>query len=70
MLLAWQELMLIERWEEYAEAALGVWLACSPWMFGYGDHAAGTLHLCLGGAVAVLAVVEFLQDWQTAHHAA
>jgi hypothetical protein len=71
MLMAWQELMLLERWEESLELALGLWLAASPWLFGYGDQGLpAAMHLGLGGAVAAIAAVELCQDWRTARHAA
>jgi SPW repeat-containing protein len=70
MLLAWQELMLPETWEEYLELALGVWLAASPWMFGYSELGLPTaVHTALGVLVAALAVVELFQDQWTERHA-
>jgi len=71
MLLAWQELMLLEIWEEYLELAVGLWLAASPWLFGYSEFGLPTgMHVALGGAVAVLAIVEFCQDQWRGRHAA
>jgi hypothetical protein len=71
MLPAWQELMLLEIWEEYLEVALGLWLAASPFMFGYSDQGLATAtHITLGGAVTVLALVEFCQDRWPTHHPA
>jgi hypothetical protein len=71
MLLAWQELVLLETWEEYLELALGLWLAASPWLFGYSELGLPTaMHVALGGSVAALAVVEFYQDHWTGRHAA
>jgi len=68
MLLAGQELMLLETWEEYLEFALGLWLAASPWLFGYSALELPTaMHVALGGAVAALAIVEFYQDWTGRH---
>jgi hypothetical protein len=70
MLMAWQELMLLERWEESIELALGLWLAASPWLFGYADQGLpAALHVGLGGAVVALAAVEFYQDWRAARAA-
>jgi hypothetical protein len=70
MLLAWQELMLPETWEEYLEVAFGLWLAISPWVIGYSDDGLATvMHVALGGAVAALGVVEFCQDWPTTRQA-
>jgi SPW repeat-containing protein len=71
MLLAWQELMLLESWEEYLELALGLWLAASPWMFGYSEFGLPTaMHVALGVLVAALAVVELFQDVWTERRAA
>ena len=52
------------RGKELAEAALGLWLIASPFVFGYA--AAGTLrywHFALGALVTLLAVLELAQDW-------
>jgi hypothetical protein len=51
--------------EEVASAAIGVWLMVSPFLFGYA--AIGQLrfwHFALGVLVALLAAVEFWQDWK------
>lgn len=64
----------LRRWEESLEAACGLWLIASPFVFGYAD--AGTLrywHVVLGFAVVLLAVLELRQDWELsdselAHH--
>jgi hypothetical protein len=67
MLLAWQELILLEAWEESLELVLGLWLVASPWIFGYSDQEVATsAHVTLGGAVAVLAAIEFWQDRRAA----
>ena len=55
----------LRRWEESLEAACGLWLIASPFIFGYAD--AGTLrywHFVLGAAIVLLAVLELLQDWK------
>jgi hypothetical protein len=54
-----------ETWEEVVSAAIGVWLMVSPFLFGYA--AIGQLrfwHFALGALVALLAAVEFWQDWK------
>jgi uncharacterized membrane protein len=64
----------LRRWEESLEAACGLWLIASPFVFGYAD--AGTLrywHFVVGFAVVLLAVLELRQDWELsdgelAHH--
>jgi len=66
----------LRRWEESLEAACGLWLIASPFVFGYAD--AGTLrywHFVVGFAVVLLAVLELRQDWELsddelAHHSA
>jgi len=58
------EFLDLRRWEEGLEAACGLWLIASPFMFGYAD--AGTLrywHFVLGAAVVLLAMLELRQDW-------
>ena len=52
-------------WEEVVNAACGAWLIASPFVFGYGG--AGQLrfwHFVLGALIALVAVVEILQDTQ------
>jgi hypothetical protein len=59
------EFLDLHRWEEGLEAACGLWLIASPFIFGYAD--AGTLrywHFILGAAVVLLAVLELRQDWK------
>jgi hypothetical protein len=59
--LAALELTALQRWEEIAEAASGVWLILSPFIFGYGG-ALRNWHFVLGAAVIVLAALELWQD--------
>src|SRR5262245_11587875 len=59
------EFLDLRRWEEGLEAACGLWLMASPFIFGYAD--AGLLrywHFVLGAAVLLLAVLELRQDWK------
>jgi len=59
------EVVDLRRWEESLEAACGLWLIASPFIFGYADT--GTLrysHFVLGAAVLLLAVLELRQDWK------
>ena len=61
--LAGMEIVVLQTSEEWLELACGLWLTASPFIFGY----AGPLqswHIGLGTIVAVLAVVELLQDWK------
>jgi hypothetical protein len=49
-------------WEEVVNAACGIWLFLSPFVFGYA--AAGALrvwHLVLGALIALLAAIEIWQ---------
>jgi SPW repeat len=58
------EFLDLRRREEGLEAACGLWLMASPFIFGYAD--AGVLrywHFVLGAAVPLLAV-ELRQDWK------
>jgi SPW repeat len=59
------EVVDLRRWEEGLEAACGLWLIASPFVFGYAD--AGTVrywHFALGIAVVLLAGLELRQDWK------
>ena len=59
------EVVDLRRWEENLEAACGLWLITSPFVFGYAD--AGALrywHFVLGIAVMLLALLELRQDWE------
>jgi SPW repeat len=59
------EVVDLRRWEEGLEAACGLWLIASPFIFGYADS--GTLrywHFALGIAVVLLAALELRQDWK------
>jgi hypothetical protein len=56
------ELIDLRRWEEGCEAACGAWLTASPFVFGYAGPLR-LLHIALGIAVALLAVLELRQDW-------
>jgi SPW repeat len=59
------EFLDLRRWEECLEAACGLWLIASPFIFGYAE--AGALrywHFVLGAAVVLLAMLELRQDWK------
>jgi hypothetical protein len=60
-MLALLELMSLERWEELLELACGLWVVVSPLVLGY-DGTLRLAHFVLGGAVAVLALLELWQD--------
>jgi ABC-type branched-subunit amino acid transport system permease subunit len=63
--LAELEYVALQRWEETAEAFLGVWLIASPLVFGYSTE--GSLrfwHSSLGGLVVLLALLQLWQDWE------
>ncbi|MGV7032689.1 SPW repeat protein [Methylobacterium symbioticum] len=46
-------------WEEYANLAIGLWVAVSPWALGFADSGSPMwAHLAIGLAVAALAAVE------------
>jgi hypothetical protein len=53
------------RWEEIALLACGVGLAASPLILGYAEAGnLGDVHLALGLAVVLLALLEIWQGWQ------
>jgi SPW repeat len=65
LVLGASEVVDLRRWEEALEAACGVWLTASPFIFGYANG--GTLrywHFALGIAVVLLAALELRQDWK------
>jgi hypothetical protein len=63
--LAQLEYVALQRWEEVGEIALGLWLAASPFMFGYaGDDMLRAWHIALGGIVALLGALQLWQDWR------
>jgi hypothetical protein len=62
--LAQLEYVALQRWEEVAEIALGVWLIAAPYIFGYsGDGLLRFWHSSLGGLVVLLATFQLWQDW-------
>lgn len=51
------------RWQEWANFALGLWLAVSPWILGYSDHEAATANAAfLGLALALCSHFEASLD--------
>jgi len=63
--LAQLEYVSLQRWEETAAIALGLWLIASPFTFGYAE--AGPLrywHFVFGAVVVLVAVLELWQDWR------
>lgn len=63
--LAQLEYVVLQRWEEVAEAGLGIWLTISPYVFGYaGEGLLRYWHSSLGGVVILLAALKLWQDWE------
>jgi hypothetical protein len=61
--LAQLEYVALQRWEEVAEIALGLWLIASPLIFGYaGDDFLRAWHAILGGVVVLLGALQLWQD--------
>jgi uncharacterized membrane protein (Fun14 family) len=59
------EMVSLQRWEEGAEIACGLWLLASPFVFGYAaDGALRYWHFVLGASVVLLAIFELWQDWK------
>ena len=57
------ELSALQRWEEWIELALGLWLTASPSTFGYERLGSLTaMHVVFGIVVAMLACFELWQD--------
>ncbi len=50
-----------QRWQEWVEMVCGLWLVASPYVLGFGG-ALLTLHVVIGLAVVVLALLELWQD--------
>ena len=50
-------------WEEWTEAALGLWLVVSPWILGFSGHREALLSMMIAGlAVIGLAVWTLMTD--------
>jgi hypothetical protein len=63
--LAQLEYVALQRWEEVAEIALGLWLIASPFIFGYsGDDMLKVWHASLGVIVVLLGALQLWQDWR------
>jgi len=63
--LAQLEYVALQRWEEVAEIALGLWLIASPFIFGYsGDDMLRLWHATLGAIVVLLGALQLWQDWR------
>jgi SPW repeat len=57
------ELTELDRWEEWLEMLLGLWLIAAPWILGYSDISSLTaMHVALGVFVALLACLTLWQD--------
>jgi predicted MFS family arabinose efflux permease len=58
-------LTLLDRWEAYISAALGLWAAAAPWLIGFAAYdAAMIVHLAAGTGVVLIAAIEI---WQGSH---
>jgi hypothetical protein len=63
--LAQLEYVALQRWEEVAEIAFGLWLIASPLIFGYsGDDMLRAWHATLGAIVVLLGALQLWQDWR------
>jgi hypothetical protein len=63
MVLAEADLVNFRRWIEVCQLVLGLWVAASPFMFGYADSGSlRALHIIAGLAVAALSIFELRQD--------
>jgi hypothetical protein len=43
------------KWQDWASFSLGLWLALSPWTFGYWDNEAATANAAFAGIILALA---------------
>ena len=56
-------LTLLDRWEAYINALLGIWLLLSPWLLRFEDFGGAKFaHLAIGAFILVIAILEI---WQT-----
>lgn len=56
-ILALATMLAYRLWEEWVNAALGVWLVIAPWVLGFSSHTtAKTAHVLIGAATLVLAL--------------
>jgi hypothetical protein len=57
------EIGALQKWEEWLNLALGVWLVMSPPVFGYSHVTSlAVAHYALGSVIAILAALEYWQD--------
>jgi 4-amino-4-deoxy-L-arabinose transferase-like glycosyltransferase len=68
--LAQLEIVILRKWEEFAQLVCGVWLVVSPFIFDYAhqDHLR-YWHWVLGCTVSVMAAFEIWQDWSASDKA-
>ena len=45
----------VARWQDWAIFSLGLWLAVSPWLAGYGSHSPATANAAFAGLALALA---------------
>jgi 4-amino-4-deoxy-L-arabinose transferase-like glycosyltransferase len=63
LMLAELDLVKVRRWAEVGQLACGIWVAASPFIFGYGE--AGMLrawHIVAGLLVVLIAALELWQQ--------
>lgn len=66
-ILALATILAFQEWEEWVNAALGLWLILAPWVLGFSGHATAKLtHVLIGVAALVLAVWA-LREHETTH---
>jgi hypothetical protein len=56
-------------WEEWANLALGLWLAASPWLLGFAHARATHFSVAIGAAIAFLAALELFLRYDASHFA-
>jgi|SRR5262245_2104876 hypothetical protein len=57
-IIAFVALVAFRDWEEWINCILGLWIAVSPWIFGFQHTAAMVVNVAVGFLIAYLALLE------------
>ena len=55
-------ILAFSKWQEWLNLVLGIWLATSPWLFGFLHTRAMHLSIAVGGVITFLAGLELWLD--------
>jgi len=62
-------LVLPEKWEEWINLALGLWVLASPWVLGFHSHTIAMVNMTVvGGVIAISAAIGLVRLTFTQHH--